>query len=154
MPQFDVFTPAHLGIVVDDLEEAMLEFGKAYGTDWLRTYEGSPVTFLGPEGPVDVRLKVSFSTHGPVRVELIEAVAGTIWEPAGRSYLHHIGYWVDGFDAAADRLCRVGMEIMLTRVGGPAGVARGFGYFRGPGGVLTELVDREALRSSKLASYL
>jgi catechol 2,3-dioxygenase-like lactoylglutathione lyase family enzyme len=152
--QFDAFTPAHLGIVVDDIEEGMLEFGKAYRTDWLRTYEGSSVTFLSPGGPVDVGLKVSFSTQGPVRVELIEAVAGSIWEPAGRSYLHHIGYWVDDFDEAAERLSTAGMELRLTRVGGSVDVARGFAYFRGPGGVLTELVDREVLRSSKLAPYL
>src|SRR6266481_5906270 len=88
-PVLDLFGPSHIGIVVDDLQSAMAELGAAWRTSWSPGRDGSVgIPFRGAAGIKTVYLKTAWGERGPLRVELIEAVADTIWPPGGGAYLH------------------------------------------------------------------
>ena len=72
------------------------------------------------------------------RLEIIQAIAGTIWEPAS-SGIHHLGYWSD--DVAADSAALTAQGFELELHGGPAEVPM-FAYHRGASGPRIEILSR------------
>ena len=134
--------PHHLGIVVADLSAAMSEMEAVVGGWYLPAMRTDGVPVRTAAGRAQVNLKVAFSLAGPMHIELLEAVAGTVWEPRDRAYLHHTGYWV-----AADRLASLSHS--LQEAGMPREACRwadsgepvGWAYHSWPGGGWIELVE-------------
>jgi hypothetical protein len=141
-PVLDLFGPSHIGIVVDDLQSAMAELGAAWRTSWSPGRDGTVgIPFRGAAGIKTVYLKTAWGERGPVRVELIEAVADTIWPPGSGAYFHHLGYSVADLESETARMGKLRLELEWTRAEGPSPQVNGFGYFRFPSGLLIELVS-------------
>jgi hypothetical protein len=141
-PILDLFGPSHIGIVVADLQAAMVELGAAWRTSWSPGRDGSiGIPYRARAGIKTVHLRTAWGERGPLRVELIEAVADSIWPQGGGAYCHHFGYSVPDLEKEARRLCELGLELEWTRAEGPSAGINGFGYFRFPSGLLIELVS-------------
>jgi catechol 2,3-dioxygenase-like lactoylglutathione lyase family enzyme len=115
-----------VGIVVDDIEEAMAELGAALHLQW----DGPNEREAG-----EWRFRMTYSLGGPPFVELIERTDGTPWD---RSGIHHIGFWAEDLEAEKNRLAQAGLPIEVdgTLVGRP------FTYHVGQSsGLRVELVD-------------
>lgn len=129
----------HIGIVVDDLDAALDDFGSTFGYEWCPVFAIETPVVL-PEGQVTLDLRFVYSKTEP-RVEMIRAVPGTPWVPAAGSGIHHAGYWSD--DMAAD------LRNLDAR--GYVEEARGislegtpiWAYYRSPVGPRIELVSRQ-----------
>jgi hypothetical protein len=93
-------------------------------------------------GRAVVELRVAFTLAGPMHVELLQAVPGTVWELRERAYLHHTGYWV-----AADRLASLSHQLDaagMAREAGrwdDSGEPVGWAYHSWPTGGRIELVE-------------
>jgi hypothetical protein len=94
----------------------------------------------GGEAVVDQRFAYSADTP---RIEVIQAVPGTVWVPAPGSGIHHVGYWSDDVAGDAARLERHGLarEAAGVRPGGEVF----WTYHRAAGGPRIELVSRDLL---------
>jgi hypothetical protein len=140
----DLFAPSHIGMVAADIEAAMAELGPAWGTQWYPGRDGSvDIPYQARDKIQAVPLRTAWGQRGPLRVELIQGVAGTIWPIQEGVYMHHLGYGVADLALEARKLADLGLALELTRAGGPPGEVNGFGLFRFAGGLLIELVSLE-----------
>jgi hypothetical protein len=97
----------HTGIVVRDINAAMKDLADAVGVRWPvdeLPEQRTIVEVWTPKGSIDVPFRAVYSIDGPVRLELVEAVEGTLWNTAGGGEVHHIGYWSDDIEATAAEL--------------------------------------------------
>ena len=125
---------SHLGIAVNDLEEAR-EFYRSV----FKLESSEPI--LGAQGTI----KVSMVKVGNVLIELLqplgkESVVAKFLERRGEGF-HHICYEVDDIKTAIASLKDVGMEVL----GEPRPGAEGLSVFLHPRkthGVLVELVEK------------
>jgi len=99
---------------------------------------GTHITTAAGRGTV--HLSVAWTLAGPVHVELIEGLPGTVWEPRPTGYLHHLGYQVDNLVAASEGLVAAGMQVEVTRWQ-ESGRPLGFAYHTVPGGFRVELAE-------------
>lgn len=128
----------HVGIVVTDPEAVKAELTAVYGYEWTRQ-AGAPMRLTLPSGDAVLEVRCAYSLQAP-RVEIIGAVPGTMWEPAGGSLIHHVGYWSDDVAADAAALEQYGYECEALRRsddGSPQ-----FAFYRGPRGFRVELLTR------------
>lgn len=143
--------PSQLGIVVDDLDAAMDEFGRLFGYEWAVLRDGTTLApYRTESGVVELPLRVAETLTGPPYLELLQAIEGTVWEPRGASYLHHVAYEVEGLEATGRELERQGYELVLTQVGTASLVT--FGLFRTPDGLLIEIVDAAVIAGRRRRS--
>ena len=126
----------HVGIIVEDLESAMGELGRALELSWHepheRSYDGSTI-------------RVCFSKEGPPYLELIEGQPGSHWSTDSGPHLDHLGYWSSDFQADVERLEAAGMSLDIdgVKMGGR------FNYHRSPSaGLRIELIDANRPPSS------
>ena len=139
-PVLDLFAPSHVGIVAADIDAAMRELGDAWQTSWKPGGDGSVgIRYRGVRGIKVVRFRSTWGERGPLRVELIQAVRGTIWPPRENLYFHHLGYGARDLVSETRRLSGLGLEVVWTRADGGAEV-NVFAYLRLAGGILIELV--------------
>lgn len=133
--------PHHAGLVVPDIHAAMEELADV-GGGWVWVTEGRRVTIRTASGRAACDLFVVYSRLGPTHLELIQGVAGTLWEPQPTAYLHHLGYWVPADQLAArSRACEaLGLPREGTRWTDD-GTVEGWAYHRWPGGFRIELVE-------------
>ena len=136
----------HLGIVVDDLADA-IEFFVALGLERQgeMTVEGRAVDrIVGLEG---VRSDVAFlqTPDGHGRLELIQFRApagppGDPHAPANTPGLRHVLFAVDDIDATVARLQARGSELVgeVVAYGGSYRLC----YIRGPAGIIVELAEK------------
>ena len=123
----------HVGLRVHDLAAAMDEIGAAWGVTWCAVRDW----------PMEIAL--TFSTAGPVRLELIQGSPDTPLDPAQGTGPHHLGYWVDDPGAETERLLADGWELVMSAAAPESGYGR-FTYVRSPEGLLVEpvaLANRE-----------
>jgi catechol 2,3-dioxygenase-like lactoylglutathione lyase family enzyme len=136
---------SHVGVVVDDLDRAIEHYASAFGWRFSERLRMGPLELHAPGEPsglLPVDLQVAWSVDSAPPLELICGGQETLWGvPRGEHRIHHIGYWVDDIAAAAARARAGGYEpeVLLTADGG-----RGFGYYRGPGGMRIELIERSS----------
>ena len=127
----------HTGIVVEDLDEALTFWTETAGYRWGPTVGGdTPV--VTPDGEITVPMRIAYSADEP-RLELVQAIPGTLWMPAD-SGVHHVGYWSDDVDADVARLLR-----RRARARGQGPRARridAVGVLQGRPGPRIELVSR------------
>jgi len=135
---------SHIGVVCEDLEKAIEEYGQLGYTFAVRS---GPTTLrrpgLGPQETYTVRS--AWSLQGPPHIELGEvADAGSrpyLWPSRGHDHVDHVGYWVDDLAAASALLEERGFPLEVTPAGGDDTKPLGFCYHRTPNGVRIELED-------------
>lgn len=92
----------HIGIVVDDPHKAMSELSALLGHEWGEMMGGElPVSL--PDGDVVIDLRAWYSLTAP-RIEIVQSVPETIWQPTPDSGIHHLGYWADDVVAGSAAL--------------------------------------------------
>lgn len=129
----------HVGIVVDDLEATLAQLSELFGYEWCDEIAvPTPVTL--PTGDVVVDQRFRYSRNEP-RLEVIQSIPGTPWEPAAGSGVHHLGYWSEDLARDSAELERRGLarEAAGTRPDG--GVF--WAYHRSASGPRIELLSTE-----------
>ena len=130
--------PYHLGLATCDLERARDELGVLFGVTWspLRTVEGELTTVGAYAGPT----RRLHSLGGPMRFELIEGTAESVWATTQVAELHHYAFW--SADVAADvaELEGMGWQIEMATVD-DEGRPTVFAYLVKPGHNRIELLD-------------
>ena len=83
--------------------------------------------------------RLCYSTSAPY-LELIQEVAGTVWECNQYSNLHHIGFWSEELTRDSTHFSTSACPLQICgRDGGVAPTT--FAYHRDPLGIRIELVD-------------
>lgn len=131
----------HSGIVVDDLDDAVGVLAAELGVRWTPVIDNVRPIVTGGR-TVDVNFRMVYSTDGPHRYELVQAVPDTLWQAVSGqpARLHHVGYWSDDIEADGAALERAGaptVAITETSDGG----APVFRYHRSRLGFYIELVS-------------
>ena len=129
----------HLALVAADLERGMEEVGEVYGVTWT-TPRHLELDVRAAGQVTSVPLSVVYSKQGPLFLELLEAVPGTVWAATPDSQLHHIGVYVDDVQAEIERLEGLGHAIEAAGVG-PDGRAGGWAYTASPMAIRVEILD-------------
>ncbi len=128
----------HAGVVVDDLEAALAGLSELCGYRWSEVFDGSIPVWL-PSGDQEIPMRFVYSRNVP-RLEVIQAIEGTVWIPAAGSGIHHLGYWSDDVEGDGAVLESAGYEKEAAGRG-PNGSSH-WSYHKALGGLRIELVDR------------
>jgi hypothetical protein len=129
----------HVGIVVDDLDAALAQLTELFGYRWCdQVAAPSPVAL--PTGDTVVDFRFAYSMDAP-RLEVIQAIPGTLWTPVVASGLHHLGYWSEDVDGDSAVLAQRGLAREAAGVQ-PDGSAT-WAYHRGASGPRIELVSTQ-----------
>lgn len=83
----------HIGIMSEDPAATMDELTKSFGYEWGEEI-GAPTTVELPDGERVIQLRAWYSTTEP-RLEVVQAIADSVWWPVADSDIHHLGYWSD-----------------------------------------------------------
>ncbi len=130
--------PYHVGIATRDLDAARAHLGELFGVEWspTRTVEGELTTVGAYAGPT----RRLHSLGGPMRMEVIEGTAESVWATDRIAELHHYAYW--SADVAADVavLEALGWRIEMATVD-DEGRPSVFAYLVKPGHIRVELLD-------------
>jgi Glyoxalase/Bleomycin resistance protein/Dioxygenase superfamily len=129
----------HIGIVVEDLDATLDEFGGLLGYEWCPVVAVETPVVL-PRGEIMLDLRFAYSKTEP-RVEMIRAVPGTLWVPVQGSGIHHAGYWSEDLAVDGERLDASGFAQEARGVG-PDGTPM-WAYYSSPKGPRIELVSRQ-----------
>lgn len=138
-----VLNPAdlyHTGMVVADLDAAMVALTATGGYDWTTPFS-SALSVLDNEGrEQSVDFRFAYTIQSP-HLELVQEIPGTIWTPAPGNAAHHLGYFVDDLPGTSLQLEAAGFAREVCAIAdGNAPVA--FAYHQHPSGVRIEIVDR------------
>jgi hypothetical protein len=125
-------------VVVDDLDAALMRLSELFGYRWSDVFEGRVQLWL-PDGDGEIPLRFVYSRTFP-RIEVIQAIEGTVWVPSAGSGIHHLGYWSDDVEGDGEQLEQDGY-VMEARGRVPNGPAP-WSYHWRPAGFRVELVDR------------
>jgi hypothetical protein len=140
----DLANAFHVGVRVHDLDAAMVELSDANGLTWCEVQERQQPLWMPELGAVVTPLRFTYSTAGPLHIELLQGERGTIWDAHAGTGLHHTGVWSG--DVRGETLAM--MEQGWTLVGAQSSPEDGFGvmsYVQSPAGFILELVDARAL---------
>jgi hypothetical protein len=94
--------PFHIGIVVQDLEAAMDEMGRAAGLTWCEPIHRTTG---------DWSYRLVYSIEGPPHIELLEGPPGSPWDATAGPRLDHAGWWTENIPEELERLKSAGMEV-------------------------------------------
>jgi hypothetical protein len=129
----------HVGVVVDDLDKALVDFARRYGLTWGPRHEAKRAVWS--EGSVgEVTFRTCFSVQAP-HLEVIEAIPGTIWRQPAGSPLHHLGYWTDDVAHCSEHLGAEGSVLAACGVAVDGVYPTRFAYHRDPRGFYIEVVS-------------
>jgi hypothetical protein len=135
----------HIGILVADIDAAIEQYSKIYDESFRAPIEVTAGRFVqrdGSDAPLTCRL--SYSTRGPMYVELIEAQGEGLWSAASIGGVHHVGMWSEDPEAQAKQLVADGGGWEASMYLAPEMIGMVFVRHRG---VLIELVT-DKLRAS------
>ncbi|MQA13842.1 MAG: hypothetical protein GEV09_06590 [Pseudonocardiaceae bacterium] len=92
----------HVGLLVLDLEEAILDFSKVLNLDF---NDPTVVHFnrLEDPDPHEFDVRVTYSRQGPPHLELIEAKGSGVYSAAQGEGFHHIGLWEPNMSKSVER---------------------------------------------------
>lgn len=127
----------HTGIVVEEIEATRDWLSETAGYRW-GPVVGGDVPILTPAGERTLPMRIVYSADEP-RLELVQAVADTIWVPTGGG-VHHLGYWSDDVDADVEALLARGCELE-AKAPSPDGSST-WAYCNSATGPRIELVSR------------
>lgn len=137
---FDSGELFHVGIRVPDIEKAMGDLGDDGGGGWAKLQHRQQPVWLPGVGDAELELRFTYSSAGPVRLELLQGPAGSIWAGDEVPGPHHLGYWVDDVAATTERLLDRGWTLEAASRAPDDGYGA-FTYVRSPSGVLVEPVS-------------
>ena len=101
----------HVGILVEDMHDAIARFGEVLGLDFA-TPPRSLIPQLDEGGEVrDWEVYVSYSRQGPPHFELIEAAGDGIFGAQQGYGFHHLGAWIEDAPAFAQRLGQIDVGV-------------------------------------------
>jgi hypothetical protein len=132
----------HTGIIVDDLERAMSQWGVALGLHWAPP-KTATTPMRCPEGVMGREVRFTYSLEGPHHVELLEQVDPSPYlSLTGGRHIHHLGYFTRDLPGQSRRLEELGFPAELSGVTPDGGVGRAT-FHRNPmaPGMWIELVD-------------
>ena len=133
----------HTGVRVPDLDKAMLELGDALDLSWSTVCEWQQPAWTPEDGIRTFALRFTYSTEGPVHVELLEGALGSPWFAGDAPGPHHLGVWVDDVAASVDELVTAGWRIVAAAAAPEDGFGA-FAYVAPPSGVIIEVVAARA----------
>ena len=123
----------HIGIVVKDMAEGMKDMSRRFGCTFKEPREANVrMRYLGEEQQVAV--KFVYSNEGPVYIELLEAVPGSVWENVG---IHHLGVFCDHMEDEISKLVADGYTHEGASLGAD-GSLQGAQYMTNDSGVRLE----------------
>jgi hypothetical protein len=138
-------TFAHIGLVVADMASAKHALSAGRDVRWKDA--GFVTLDLVLKGqPQTLDLHIAHSIGGNPRVELIEAVPGTIWSDADETRAHHYCYWSDDDESLCRDIEKTGGKRLLGNDGG------GSGYFLLPDAGIIEILSAATHR--RLAAWI
>lgn len=135
----DVSRAYHLGVRVPDIERAMIEMGDSLGLQWCTLQERAQTVWLPGSGAVEIPLRFTYSSEGPMHVELLEGAPGSIWDGRTAPGAHHIGVWSDDVRGDTQSMIDAGWTLLMAQ----APPENGFGaftYVQPTSGLIVELV--------------
>ena len=127
----------HVGLIVPDLDQAIAEMSAAGGYTWTKPIEAT-LSVRTDDGVVEMPFAFVYSVQAP-HLELIQEAPDTVWAAPKDGAAHHLGYWVDDLQAAADGLEAAGFRCEARPDGEQL---TSFAYYVSPNGVRVEIVDR------------
>jgi hypothetical protein len=100
----------HVGVVVENLDEAIEAFGSKLGIQFAPPMESRLDNLKTDEGTLDIAVRLTYSRGGPPYIELIQAHESGIF---GRENLgmHHIGMWAPSCGARVEELRGRGVHV-------------------------------------------
>lgn len=101
MPEHELY---HVGIVVQDIEQASADLSAAVGVEWQHSPGPALVEIWTPGGTREVEFCAVYSKAAPMMLELVRAVPDTIWHTGSPGDVHHLGYWADDIEERAAEL--------------------------------------------------
>jgi hypothetical protein len=128
---------AHIGIVVENLEEGIGELRRTLGIPW-GAVQHSVIVRETKSGPRKFHGQFALSLSGPPHWELIARQDDSPWSSLG---FNHLAIWCDDLERESDRRVEEGWTWESGK------------YFLTPEGVRYELVPR-GLYAPRLARYL
>jgi hypothetical protein len=137
--------PWHIGLLVSDIDQAVVELADSLGTSFTPTATVHFERVEDPE-PRSIDIRVSFSRGPGPQLEVIEDVAG-VGIYSIRSHgpgLHHLGYWEDQIDAMYRTRLEAGTVSVARVVGPDGGLMAWYGTTPQSPGVLLEFINAEA----------
>jgi hypothetical protein len=130
--------PCHIGLVTNELDEAMEDLGRRFDLDW-----GTPRIvaneYVTPTGNAEWTIRVAHSS-GPIAIELIEGDDVSLWATSRLTELHHYAFWSSDLAADVTALERKEYQVELTVAGD--GTPGRFAYLARPGSARLELIER------------
>jgi catechol 2,3-dioxygenase-like lactoylglutathione lyase family enzyme len=129
----------HQGIRVPDLDAAMDELGDALGVRWCVPQEHPQTVWAPGVGESVIPLRFTYSTEGPMHLELLEGAPGSIWDGRDSPGLHHVGVWSDDVAVDTEALLDAGWTLLLAQQPPEKGYGV-FTYLQPPSGLIVELV--------------
>src|SRR5277367_4842342 len=84
----------HIGILVQNIDAVIEDYAKIYGVAFRAPIEVTSCRVLqrnGSDAPFTCRL--TYSTEGPMYVELVEAQGDGLWSACHIGGIHHVGMW-------------------------------------------------------------
>lgn len=137
---FDLGELFHVGIRVPDIEKAMEDLAAGTGGGWAKLQHRQQPVWLPGSGDTELELRFTYSSAGPVRLELLQGPAGSIWAGDDVPGPHHLGYWVEDVAATTELLLDRGWTLEAASRAPEDGYGA-FTYVRSPSGVLVEPVS-------------
>lgn len=135
---------AQVGVVVEDIEQAVNYYSKNFGIGPFRIIDMEIPNATLHGKPIALKVRIALARMGPIQFELIEVPPG---ESIYREFidqkgpgLHHLGFAVNDLDSEVAKLGRLGIAVLQ---GGKLGNG-GFAYMDSEktGGVIFELIQR------------
>lgn len=130
----------HVGIRVPDIDRAMDDLAGHAAGGWAKPQHRQQPVWLPGTGSTELNLRFTYSSAGPVRLELLQGPAGSVWAGDDVPGPHHLGYWVDDVAGATERLLARGWSLEAASQAPEDGYGA-FTYVRSPSGVLVEPVS-------------
>jgi catechol 2,3-dioxygenase-like lactoylglutathione lyase family enzyme len=106
--------PYHIGIAVNDLDDAIIQLGGSLGLEPWATLEAEiPAIYRGAETLTGIRS--AFARSGPLLVELVQPTGGaftaqTFLDERGEG-IYHLGYWVEDMAGVLERAEAAGIGV-------------------------------------------
>lgn len=135
----DLSRAYHLGVRVPDLDGAMTDMGDSLGVTWCSVQSGTQKVWLPDEGPTEIPLRFTYSSSGPMHLELLEGAEGSIWDGRVQPGAHHIGVWSDDVGGETQTLIDAGWTLLMAQ-SAPENGFGAFTYLQPPSGLVVELV--------------
>jgi hypothetical protein len=92
----------HVGLIVENLQEAMDELSQSVGLHWEEPHDSE----YGSS-----RIRVTMSIEGPPFIELIQGEPGGLWDTSQGSRMDHIGFWAEDLESEKQKLSAAGMVL-------------------------------------------